>query len=382
MWGQEKAASNQIANVDIHQAYAQLGGIFDSPVSLQIGRFESAYGSQRFLGSSQWSYISTAFDGVRFSYKTKPYSIDLFHYTISNNSAYMGGMLPDTTKLPVSSDTSFTLSGFWATLNLIENHSFDIFGYYDWDRKKDEFERRRKDTTFKDSRTIEVNRYTIGGCYAGKFGDFSVLFEGAYQGGSFRKAKKANKTDTVITYSDIDIKAYTAALRVQYDFSPFAIALNAETHSGTDGADDSKKAITEYNTYDNTYSTKHSIYGYMDYFTDIKKSTKELGLYDFFLRFLVQPKNSDFSGQADIHYFMLNKEAYDKVNDRKISDLGTEIDLVVKYNFMKNASIELGNCIFVAGKAMKLFYDFNTTDNIYDRDDIGHFSYLMLRLGF
>jgi hypothetical protein len=379
MWGQEKGTTNSLSNVDLHQAWAKINNIFGQLLSVQVGRFEMSYGTQRFIGSNQWNYISRSFDGLRLGYKTDPFWIDIFNCTIINNTNYINGMLPNQSQYPAIADTAFNYLGFWSNLKVMSGQNIDLFSYWEYDQRKDEFERRRTDTTFSGNRQIETNRYTAGLNYSLTQGNFSAVLEAAYQCGVLSSASKSNKKDSAITYSDLNVSAYTVAIRLQYDFEPCSISLNAELHSGTKHAD-TLKQLTKFNTFDNTYSTKHQLYGYMGYFTDISKSTLNLGLNDFYLRVKYKVKESPFDAQLDIHYFLLNQPTFSIIENKEVSDLGAEIDLVLKYSILKNSSLEYGISTFLPGTAMKTIYDMNKKDQIFDHQDIGFWSYIMLRI--
>jgi hypothetical protein len=377
IWGQERSTAASISNVDIHQAYAYIKNIFNAPVYAQAGRIEVSYATQRFIGASGWSYISRAFDGLRIGYKSEPFWIDVFGFDISSSQGFLNSYENNTHPYPLFADSSFCFTGFWSNLKFAEGNALDLFTYYEADLRKGEFDRGAKDTTFSGKRNIELNRITSGLNYNLKFGDFSLLLEAAYQFGNYTKASKLNKKDTVVSYSKVDLSAYTAAVRLQFDFDPCSVSLNTEVMSGTKNADTLK---TNNNTYDNSYATKHSLFGYMDYFSNMEKSTLNLGLYDFYLRYLYQQKESPFNAEFAAHYFMVANPAWCKIEQKEVSDLGPEFDLVLRYIMAKNATLEWGCSAFLPGKAMKIIYDTYTGDTIFTREDLSFWSYLMLRV--
>ena len=63
---------------DLHQAYFKLNGLFDTPVSLKLGRQQLVYGNQRLVGAVGWHPRGRAFDGAVLAYDTESTSVDVF----------------------------------------------------------------------------------------------------------------------------------------------------------------------------------------------------------------------------------------------------------------------------------------------------------------
>ncbi len=374
VWGQEKSSTANIFNVDLHQGFAEIDSIFGIPLSAKAGRYEHSYGSNRFFGSNQWHYASRTFDGLVVKYKQQSFWIDVFNFTHTYFKDFTANYNQKTYPYPPNADTSFSIYGLWANIEPTDNFSFNLFSYYETDRRKDELDRKAKDTFFVYSRNVNLNRLTSGASLNYKLNDISTLIEGAYQAGTLTKGtKKAG--ETVVNYFDYDIAAYTLAARLQYDLKEFSVSLNGEIVSGTEGGDTAGNSI-KLNVFDNTYSTKHSLYGYMDYFSTIETSTHNLGLHDYYLRGIFKPRESPWFAQLDIHYFTSNqKSATD------LSDYGTEIDYLLRYGIYKNSSIEGGGGFFLPGKLMKEIWIVNPgKTNEKKREDIAFWVYLMLRL--
>jgi hypothetical protein len=219
-----------------------------------------------------------------------------------------------------------------------------------------------------------MQRLTSGGVINFKLDNFSTLIEGAYQGGTLTKGKK-NKGETIVNYTDYDISAYTVAVKIQYDIDELSLSLNGEIVSGTEGGDTAKNN-NKIGVFDNTYSTKHMLYGYMDYFSTIETSTRNLGLHDYFFRSSYKPKESPWYAQLDIHYF-----TSDIKSATELTDYGTEIDYVLRYNIYNNNIIEGGGGFFLPGKLMKEIWTVNSgKPNEKKREDVAFWAYLMLRI--
>ncbi len=67
VFGQEPNSLVSISNLDLHQGYVKLNNLFDWNWSLQAGRFEVSYGTERFFGAVGWHFVGRSFDGVRFN---------------------------------------------------------------------------------------------------------------------------------------------------------------------------------------------------------------------------------------------------------------------------------------------------------------------------
>lgn len=374
VWGQEKSTIASIFNIDLHQGYAEIDSIFGVPLSAKAGRYENSYSSNRFFGSNNWHYASRTFDGLLLKYSHGWFWVDIFNFTHTYFNDFTANYNQNTYPYPPNSDTSFSIYGLWSSIKAADNLSFDIFSYYETDRRKDELDRKSKDLLFESSRNVNMNRLTSGATINYKIQNFSTLIEGAYQGGTLTRGTKKTG-ETVVNYSDYDISAFTIAARLQYDFKDYSFSLNWEIVSGTEGGDTAKNS-KKIGIFDNTYSTKHALYGFMDYFSTIETSTRNLGLQDFYLRSSYKPKDSQWYAQLDIHYFSSEKKS---ASD--LTDFGTEIDYILRYSIFKNSVIEGGGGFFLPGKLMKEIWTVNPGNaNEKKREDIAFWSYLMLRV--
>ncbi len=359
LFGEAANTAGNLKATDLHQGYGLFSNMFDSPLSLQMGRFELNYNTGRIISSSQWGYTARSFDGAKLNLKLDKFSVDFLALTNTNSVGYLGQAIPDTSQYPFPSvpEKGYNVWGAWSKIDLFEGSTLDLFALYESNRAK----------TAKKNPSLA--RWTAGLNYGLKAGDFSLWLEGAYQFGT--------AGDQTSTKEAKDVAAYLAAINTSYKVSDFVIGLNFDVLSGTSLRD--QAAGKETNNYDGSYMGKHTFFGYMDYFSNQAKGTKSLGVNDAYLRLEYKPKESNFSAQLDGHYFMTNK-AYN-INNESKTDLGMEFDLLLKYQMMKGVTFELGNCLFMQGDVTKSIYDINKTDgDKYDREDIGHWSYLMLRM--
>ncbi|MCX8106403.1 MAG: alginate export family protein [Ignavibacterium album] len=330
VFGEEGSPTTYTANVDLYQGYIKLIKPFDLDFNVQAGRFAMVYGTERFFGASNWSYIGRSFDGVLFSVMPDCWNLDLFALTLNESVSYINNPSPTLYPYPQQETPSQSIYGFYKKNKITDASKFDLVGYYEIDRTD----------VLPDTNAIEL--LTIGGTYWGSYGDFSTVVEAAYQLGN-RGVR--------------DVNAYMFSLSGNYKTGITTIGLGADILSGNDPNKPDKA-----NAYLPSYGTNHKFYGYMDYFPS---NAFGLGLNDFYFKTSINPTDSKFSFAADVHHFMSNQET----SDGK-STLGQEIDLTVIYKFAQGTNITWGGSLFFPGDIMKVLYS--------PREDAAFWTYLMI----
>lgn len=335
--GQEKNTSVNISNVDLYQGYVKLRRILDLPIDIQAGRFAMLYGTERFFGLSNWSYTGRSFDGIRFTIDPEDFALDLFVITHTQTLSYIGNATPAI--YPTSASRDHFIYGLRKNVSLDESNSVELIGYYDFDK---EFSRTIYDTVY-------LNRFTSALTYMGTFGDLTLTVEAAYQLG-----KKNGK----------DLSAYMVSAYTAYNFNPLSLGLGADIYSGTKPTELKKDKSFETN-----YGTGHKFFGYMDYFVNIPANTKGLGINDFYLTSNLKFGESKFSAQLNAHHFMSNQKSL-----AGESSFGQEIDLTVRYDFIKGTVVSWGGSVFLPGDLMKTFWRAGSSE----RKDPAFWTYLMV----
>lgn len=337
VFGEEGNTLAAIDNLDLHQGYIILKNLFDWNWDIQAGRFEMVYGTERFFGAVGWHYIGRSWDGVRFKFYPG-FKLDLFALTHTESIGYIANAIPGIYPYPPESKPSYSVYGIWESAKLDEENLLDLFGYYEVDRTK------------VNEQEIALDRFTLGLNHFGSFGNLSSIAEAAYQFGNI---------------AGMDVSAYLLSLRGQYSFDNSSIALGVDILSG----EDSPSSI---NFFAPTFGTNHKFYGFMDYFINIPLNTMGTGLNDFYGTFSLVPKESKFSFSLDIHYFISNSELfYNNLQTLYVYDVfGQEIDLTLKYNFIKGTIIIWGGSVFVPGELMRLIFA--------PANDVAFWSYVMI----
>lgn len=339
VFGQENSTLANSYNLDLHQAFVRLKNPLDLPVSIQAGRFQVAYGTERFFGAVGWHYVGRAFNGVRASFDLGNFT-DVFALSLREPTGYISN--PTSSLYPeiFLRETSSSIYGFWSSTNLSESQKLDFFGYHEIDRR----------VTVGDDYVLSQS--TLGLNHIGTFGAFSNIVEAAYQFGN----RGAN-----------DVSAYLISLQGSYKYDVFKFGVGGDILSGSSSDD---LANFKENSFSVLYGTNHKFYGYMDYFINVPANTRNLGLNNFYLMFDWMPTGSKFSTSLMIHQLSSNQESA-----LGNSAFGQEIDLTVFYRFIKGTTVTFGTSLFLPGDLMKEFF---TTPTGTVRDDMSFWSYIML----
>lgn len=333
VFGEEPNTLTPIDNIDLHQGYIKLVKPFGLDFNIQAGRFEVSYGTERFIGSVGWHYVGRSFDGIRLNIAPNLWNLDLFALTLNETVKYIGNATPDIYPYPAKSTPSFSLYGFWKKNKLTEKSLFDLFGFFEVDRKD-----------FKPD-TYNLEMFTLGGSYYGNYGNLSTIIEGAYQFGKRR---------------GMDISAFLFSTLAKYELNQFSFDAGLDIVSGND-----PNTLNKYKAFSTSYGTNHKFYGFMDYFINIPENTQGLGLNNFYFKVQYLPDGSKFDFAIDVHHFMSNQ----KDNLGK-NIFGQEIDLTLKYKFAKGTTITWGSSLFLPGDLFKKFYS--------PRKDMAFWNYLMV----
>ena len=345
VFGEEPNTLAPIDNIDLHQGYVKLMKPFDWDFNVQAGRFEVAYGTERFFGAVGWHYVGRSFDGVRFTLLPEQWNLDLFALTIKESNSYIANPNPGIYPYPQEPTPATSIYGFWKNTEINNSSKFDVFGYYEIDRE---------DVAEKPD-TNKLELFTFGGTYWGNYGDLSTIFEGAYQLGS----KSGN-----------DLSAYLLSLQLFYKTGIAKFGLGGDILSGSDP----ESTSGDVNVFHASYGTNHKFYGYMDYFINIPNNTYNLGLNDVYASANFSPDGSKFNFDAALHLFMSNQSinitSPENPDGSDENMFGQELDLTIKYAFTKNTNLVWGGSLFFPGQLFKTVYD--------PREDAAYWTYLMV----
>ncbi len=319
--------------VDVHEGYAELVNFMKMPFNLRAGRQEMSYGDQRLIGAFGWNNQGRAFDALKIIFSNGDYGMDAWMAKRKENNAAAAGS--------PSIDRDFY--GVYSTLKtLIPYTPWDIYVLFD----------REGDTA---NSALKKEFLTVGTRLNGKIesgkGNLDYTFEAPYQFGN-------NGTKVAASSADVKIEAYALAARTGYTFpGASAIRIGAEFNfaSGDDNAGD---AVSR--TFNNLYPTNHPFYGYMDY----QGWRNMLGMNGNLSGNLLEKKlflqgsfwNFKLADAKDAWYDAAGNaagtaRAASVANSE--TDVGNEIDLLMRYEYNTQVMFEAGWSYFFRGDMVK-----------------------------
>lgn len=351
IFGDQKGITNNTHNLDLFEGYLEFQKLFDTPLSLQAGRFQMSYGTERFIGKSFWHMNERVFDGLRLKYHTEKVKVDYFHIIQHNRTDYLLKVITDNYQYPLADATGKGIYGLWSTINVIDNHQFDLFGFME------------ADDVFDANVNTEMIRNTAGINYKGNAGIIDWILEYGIQFGTM---KTENLVDNKIASTvEKDINAYLATAKLNANLESLSIYAGGNIISGTDPSSDG----SEINTYSNYLGSKHKYFGFMDYFSVITKGTANLGLQDIYLGLNYPEIMKNLSADLTLHNFSSNQEHISGE-----TAFGNEVDLTFAYKFNKKTVVKFGGAVFMPDELSKIIW--KTGDII--REDTSFWAFIMV----
>lgn len=308
IFGEETSTTTNMKNLDLHQAYLKIDNLFDLPFDIKAGRFEMAYGSERFIGSVNWNNVGRSFDGAILSLKGEKYKIDFI-----GTREFERGRLGDTLDQNVY--------GAFVDLMLVKSYKIQPFVIIQNSVKSD-----------------ALKRTTLGFYIMGELGQFTHEIDFGYQTGSFISSNRKQ-----------DIEAYTFSFNAGYTFDtplkPY-IGGQLDIASGDDNIADNT-----FKSYASLYGTGHKFFGYMDYFTSFPNDAYGFGISDLVIKGGLSPLSKL---KLNLHFHLFNSmEDYTLISGAKTKQFGTEIDLVANYKYNEVVTFEGGFSMFSPGDIFK-----------------------------
>lgn len=308
IFGEETSTTANMKNLDLHQAYFKIENVFDLPVDLKVGRFEAAYGSERFISVVGWHNIGRSFDGGILTYKNSFMKIDLMAAREFEKS------------LPGDS-TDQNVYSLFADLKLIDSYRIEPFII--WQRMQP---------------STVLNRATLGFNIKGNLNRFTHEIDFGYQTGSLYSGGRTQ-----------DISAYTFSFGAEYKAGgelKTVLGAQVDIASGDDNQADS-----DYKSYTSLYASGHKFFGYMDYFMNFPSDTYGLGIIDLIGKISISPVHN-ITLNLNAHLFSSMQE-YRLNSGVKSNSFGSEFDLVGNYKYNENVMFESGASLFFPGDIFK-----------------------------
>lgn len=191
--------------------------------------------------------------------------------------------------------------------------------------------------------TTEINWQGTYGAYARiNKGGLSGLASGFYQGGESRKG--------------LQTSAYMFAFSADYLIKKkYSFGAGIDYLSGQDQSSDDADYKGKFHAFDNLYGIRHRVFGHLDLYNNLPKSTGNGGIADIFLRLKWIPVASTTIG-ADFHFFSLQNYVIDNTTEELAylsKGLGQELDLNISWDINKIFNVKGGYSFYLVTDSME-----------------------------
>ncbi|MGB3851905.1 MAG: alginate export family protein [Tunicatimonas sp.] len=317
IWGATAQINKTDGLTSMHEAWGSLR--FSNRWRLKVGRQELVYNDQRLLGSLNWAAQGRSHDAVRLTYQD---STGAFHAGVAMNQS---SEVPEPVKL---TSTFYQAPGGFAALGGgLPNYKHLQFVWLKKNRGKWTATALLMNTGWQMPDTTVNYLFTGGGNLRYQVSRRTQLKgTGYYQYGKSR--------------IDERVGAYLASFAVEHRWTNKQLTLGGDVLSGTEPGQEQSS------TFDPLFGTHHKFYGLMDYFyvgNPHSQQDKSVGLIDLFVKptFTLAPRASLM---VQGHTFFSAVKVLDIENPTGTlpSHLGTEIDLVATYRYVKGVTLKGG----------------------------------------
>ncbi|MBN2275403.1 MAG: alginate export family protein [Bacteroidales bacterium] len=318
IWG-ETPAKADAPSIHIYQAWIE-PKVADN-LWIRAGRQMLRYDNEKLLGRSNWGDVSLSHDAAVVRFEPDIAKI------------HLGGAYNNDKSKNFESEYTIdfykTLAFLWISKEIGPGITGSLIALADGHQKEG-------------SDTRVFQRYTYGLYLVSAFDSSLFNFKA-----SFYKQNGKNQTGT-------KINAFNAeASLLFHPVKSIDFIAAVDYYSGNDLLDTLDQ--TE-NAFGSVYNTAHSVLGYMDYFTSMPNHTKGAGLIDFYLRMNTYLPRK-ISLETTLHYFMLSNKLPDPAySTLQAADkyLGTEIDLLFKWQVTKDINLTAGYCTMFGSKTLEI----------------------------
>lgn len=374
VWGQDASSINRTtteANNGIlfHEAWGEIM-LADTTstiqnISLKVGRQEISYDDQKVLGGLDWLQQGRRHDAIVFKFANKGWIADVgaaFNQNKELNTGTVYNGVP--TAYGAGTNVIGTMYKSFQYAYLGKKFSFGDVSFLFF---KDDFNKYTSVTSGTPAVTTKVygegvwSRNTTG-FYFNTNPTRKINLTGSvyHQGGKDKDGRSMSA----------NLASVTSTLQVG---RKLFVGPGIDYLSGTDGT----KAVTatsESNLFDPLYGTPHKFWGSMDYFYAANGFGKQ-GLLNYFFKVKYNAKDN-LTFLLDVHAFEAANTLSNGAGGKLDSYLGTELDLLVKYNLTKMINIEAGYSIMKATNSMASA----AVKNITTPDLTPQFAYVMLNI--
>ena len=323
VWGEYPVSNAYESNTVVNEAWAQLespGGFF-----VKFGRQALHYNDGRLLSVADWNQAARWHDALKFGYRTDSHRLDLILAYNQDAEKNSGGTYYRALGVPYKTMQALYYQNNMSEL-IVPSFLFVNVGLEEGD------------PVFGKSKLATMQTFGVNLIY-------KPLPELRFQGNAFYQMGKKPDSDTKIA-------AYMLTLRGDYDASD-KVSLTAGTDFLSGEEYGSPNPNDTYNAFNWLYGGNHGLYGVMDYFIDSPyRLGMNLGIWDKFLgaAFMVSPKIT--LGTVYHHFSAASDVYYGPAGGKLKSGLGSEIDIQLDYNLLKDVKLTAGYSTFFGTRTM------------------------------
>jgi len=374
VWGQDASSINRTTTeanngILLHEAWAEifLNDTISTiqNLSLKAGRQEISYDDQKVLGSLDWLQQGRRHDAIVFKFANKGWIADVgaaFNQNKENNT----GTIYNGTNPAYGAGTNGIGTLYKSFQYAYVGRKF-FFGDLSFLFFKDDFNKYTLVAAGTPPVTTKVNgtgvwsRNTTGIYFnTNVTRKLNLMGSYYYQGGKNKDGRSLNA----------NLLSITSTLQVG---RKLFIGPGVDFLSGDDGTK-TVTADSKDNRFDPLYGTPHKFWGSMDYFYAANGFGKQ-GLLDYFFKIKYNAQDN-LSVALDIHGFESANTLSNGSGGKLNSYLGTELDVLIKYNLTKIVNIEAGYSFMKATNSMASA----AVKNVANADLNPQFAYVMLNI--
>ena len=321
IWGNTDLKSNTTKTA-LFEAWFDY--LITSGLSLQMGRQPLKYDDNRIFSSPAWGNSGVSHDVMVFKYKS-PFIEAHTGYAYNNSKDTLMEV-----KYTYTAKQNYKALGYlWLSKKITKGLNFTAIGVCEGFEAK---------TNYK----ALLPRITYGGnlFYADDTSPWGATLTAYWQQG-----KNPNK---VYGSGYADLNSYFWAAKLSYKAKDYLSFCGGIDHySGSKTTIDTASS----STFNRLYGAVHYFNGYMEYFSTLPTQ----GLVDYYvgIKTKMSPK---FVAELTNHLFYFDKDFYYK-KQKTAKDLGSEIDLVLRYVASKEIGLEGGYCHYFNSSSTKKYFN-------------------------
>lgn len=373
-WGQDASSINRTTTEGnngmlLHEAWGEIMLIDTTStiqnLSVKLGRQEISYDDQKVLGGLDWLQQGRRHDAIVFKFANKGWIADV-GAAFNQNKELNTGTIYNGVPTAYGAGTNGIGTQYKSFQYAYLGRKF-FFGDVSFLFFKDDFNKYTTVTTGTPAVTTKVNgegvwsRNTSGLYFNSTITRKLNLTGSLYHQGGYDKDGRALSAN---------LASLTSTLQVG---RKLFVGPGIDYLSGDDGTK-TVTATTDNNRFDPLYGTPHKFWGGMDYFYAANGFGKQ-GLLNYFFKAKYNMKDN-LTLLLDIHGFEAANSLSNGSGGKLSSYLGTEVDLVVKYNMTKMINIEAGYSFMKATNSMASA----AVKNVTNPDLSPQFAYVMLNI--